>query len=244
MISRNSVSNEGNIITVVAITTPTITWDKIPWCLSNNLLIPFDKSNMQARAANTKGIITPKFNLEIPSNIGWYKPKNNSNEDELNPGTIKLNPQTIPQKIQANKLVGNVTFVFNFNKDKMMLRIPMTSARKSGLRRVADASVIDIAENTLKGKAKAKRVQWSKRSQEYVSKINSGDPIAVAEVLRDLYKNPALSEQTYSERQLYEQALSRFSAEYAVVHNITEAEACIKLETILKDRSSSKSSLA
>ena len=132
----------------------------------------------------------------------------------------------------------------NFNKDKMMLRIPVASAKKSGLRRVADASVIEIAENTLKGRAKVKRAQWSKRSQEYTTKINSGDPISVAEVLRDLYKNPAISEQTYSEQQLYKQALGRFSAEYAVVHKISEAEACVKVESILKNRSSSKESLS
>lgn len=172
-----------------------------------------------------------------------------SKDYTFNPGDFVVYPvHGVGQvkEIQNTAVAGQSLdlIAINFNKDKMMLRIPMTSAKKSGLRRVADASVIDIAENTLKGKAKVKRVQWSKRSQEYVAKINSGDPIAVAEVLRDLYKNPAISEQTYSERQLYEQALGRFSAEYAVVHNMTEAEACSKLETILRNKSSAKSTLS
>lgn len=124
----------------------------------------------------------------------------------------------------------------HFNKDKMMLRIPLASAQKSGLRQVSDTSVMDIAEHTLRGKSKVKRTQWTKRAQEYDAKINSGDPVAVAEVLRDVYKNPAIAEQTYSERQVYERALSRFVPEYAVIHKIDEGTAQAKLESILKNK--------
>ena len=87
---------------------------------------------------------------------------------------------------------------------------------------------MDEALNTLKGKAKIKRTQWGKRSQEYMAKINSGDPVAVAEVLRDLYKDPNKSEQTYSERQFYEQAMARLVSEYAVVKKVKEDEAAVK----------------
>lgn len=125
----------------------------------------------------------------------------------------------------------------NFNKDKLTLRIPMPNARKTGLRQIVTPAAMDEAIHTLKGKAKIKRAQWGKRSQEYMSKINSGDPILVAEVLRDLYKDPEKAEQTYSERQIYEQAMARLVSEYAVVKKIKEEEAISKLENILHTKS-------
>ena len=173
-----------------------------------------------------------------------------SKDYTFNPGDFVVYPaHGVGQvkEIQQTAVAGqNLDLIaINFNKDKMMLRIPLGSAQKSGLRRVVDASVMDSAVHTLKGKAKIKRVQWSKRSQEYLSKINSGDPIATAEVLRDLYKNPAISEQTYSERQIYEQALGRFASEYAVVNKLNEVDATAKVESILESKSSSsKSSLS
>ena len=173
-----------------------------------------------------------------------------SKDYTFNPGDFVVYPaHGVGQvkEIQQTSVAGqNLDLIaINFNKDKMMLRIPLGTAQKSGLRRVADASVMESATKTLKGKARIKRIQWSKRSQEYLSKINSGDPIAVAEVLRDLYKNPAVSEQTYSERQIYEQAMGRFAAEYAVVHKIDEKSATAKVESILQSKTSvSKSSLS
>lgn len=165
-----------------------------------------------------------------------------SKDYTFNPGDFVVYPaHGVGQvkEIQQTAVAGqNLDLIaINFNKDKMMLRIPLNSAKKSGLRQVADASVLDSAIRILKGKAKVKRAQWSKRSQEYLSKINSGDPIAVAEVLRDLYKNPAVAEQTYSERQIYEQAMGRFASEYAVIHHIKESEAAIKVESILQSKS-------
>ena len=169
-----------------------------------------------------------------------------SKDYTFNPGDFVVYPaHGVGQvkEIQQTSVAGqNLDLIaINFNKDKMMLRIPLNSAQKSGLRRVANASVMDEAVHTLKGKAKVKRVQWSKRSQEYISKINSGNPVAVAEVLRDLYKNPAVSEQTYSERQIYEQAMGRFVAEYAVVHQLDETDAVSKVESILLGKSSKPS---
>ena len=171
-----------------------------------------------------------------------------SKDYTFNPGDFVVYPaHGVGQvkEIQNTAVAGqNLDLIaINFNKDKMMLRIPLISAQKSGLRQVADASVMEIAEHTLKGKAKIKRTQWSKRSQEYLSKINSGDPIAVAEVLRDVYKNPSVSEQTYSERQIYEQAMGRFASEYAIVHKINETDAMAKVESILQSKSAAKPSL-
>ena len=92
---------------------------------------------------------------------------------------------------------------------------------------------MDDAVNVLKGKAKVKKIMWSRRAQEYENKINSGNPIAIAEVVRDLYRHDNLAEQSYSERQIYEQALDRLANEYAVCHNISADEATQKLIEVL-----------
>lgn len=167
-----------------------------------------------------------------------------SKDYTFNPGDFVVYPaHGVGQvtEIQQTVVAGqNLDLIaINFTKDKMMLRIPLASAQKSGLRQVATPAVMDTAIHTLKGKAKIKRAQWSKRSQEYATKINSGDPIAVAEVLRDLYKNPAIAEQTYSERQIYEQAMGRFVSEYAIVNKMDESEAAVQLESILQNKATS-----
>ena len=115
--------------------------------------------------------------------------------------------------------------VVNFDKDKMTLRIPMAKAETTGLRKISNSDTINDALTTLKGKAKVKKVMWSRRAQEYENKINSGNPVAIAEVIRDLHRNENLAEQSYSERQIYEQALDRLSNEYAVFENISASEA-------------------
>ncbi len=123
--------------------------------------------------------------------------------------------------------------VVNFAKDKMTLRIPMSKAETTGLRKISEESTMSDALATLKGKAKVKKVMWSRRAQEYENKINSGSPVAIAEVIRDLYRSENLAEQSYSERQIYEQALDRLANEYAVCENIAPAEATSKILSIL-----------
>ena len=120
-----------------------------------------------------------------------------------------------------------------FTKDKMTMKIPSNQALDKGLRQVATPVMMETVEKVLRKKPKAKRVQWSKRSAEYTTKIGSGDPVALAEVIRELYKDPAIATQTYSERQLYEKAMGRLAPEYAVIHHITEAEAMAKIEECL-----------
>jgi len=122
----------------------------------------------------------------------------------------------------------------HFTKDKMTMKIPSDQAVEKGLRQVATPITMETVETVLRKKVKAKRVQWSKRSAEYIAKIGSGDPVSLAEVLRELYKDPAVASQTYSERQLYEKALGRLAPEYAVVHNMSEAEACSAIEACLQ----------
>lgn len=134
------------------------------------------------------------------------------------------------QKIAGSELE---LIVVNFDKDKMTLRIPMAKADTIGLRRISESSTMDDAVNVLKGKAKVKKIMWSRRAQEYENKINSGNPIAIAEVVRDLYRKDNLAEQSYSERQIYEQALGRLANEYAVCHSISADEATKQLIEVL-----------
>lgn len=123
--------------------------------------------------------------------------------------------------------------VVNFDKDKMTLRIPMAKAEITGLRKISGEDTMSDALSTLKGKAKVKKVMWSRRAQEYENKINSGSPVAIAEVVRDLYRSENLAEQSYSERQIYEQALDRLANEYAVFESISSDSATKKLLDIL-----------
>ena len=125
------------------------------------------------------------------------------------------------QKVAGTELE---LIVVNFDKDKMTLRIPMAKAETTGLRQISDANVMEDAISTLKGKAKVKKIMWSRRAQEYENKINSGSPVAIAEVIRDLHRNENLAEQSYSERQIYEQALDRLANEYAVFQNMPVSE--------------------
>ena len=121
-------------------------------------------------------------------------------------------------------------FVINFVKDKMTLRVPTAKIVSVGMRKLAEPPLVKRALETLKGRARIKRTMWSRRAQEYEAKINSGDIVAIAEVVRDLYRSETQPEQSYSERQLYEAALDRLSREIAAVQKITETEAIKEIE--------------
>lgn len=124
-------------------------------------------------------------------------------------------------------------FVINFVKDKMTLRVPTAKIVAVGMRKLAEGAVVKRALETLKGRARIKRTMWSRRAQEYEAKINSGDIVAIAEVVRDLYRSETQPEQSYSERQLYEAALDRLSREISAVQHLTETEAVKEIEAAL-----------
>jgi len=124
-------------------------------------------------------------------------------------------------------------FVINFVKDKMTLRVPTAKIAAVGMRKLAEGPIVKRALETLKGRARIKRTMWSRRAQEYQTKINSGDIVSIAEVVRDLYHSESQPEQSYSERQLYEAALDRLSREIAAVQHITETEAVKEIEGAL-----------
>ena len=121
-------------------------------------------------------------------------------------------------------------FVINFVKDKMTLRVPTAKIASVGMRKLADGPVVKRALETLKGRARVKRTMWSRRAQEYEAKINSGDLIAISEVVRDLFRSEEQPEQSYSERQLFEQAMDRMSREIGAVNKLTLTEAVQLIE--------------
>lgn len=124
-------------------------------------------------------------------------------------------------------------YAIGFEKDRMRLKIPVMKAKTSGLRRLSTGERLQDALKTLKGRSRVRRTMWSRRAQEYEMKINSGDPIAIAEVLRDLKRSSDDSEQSYSERQIYQSALERLAREVAAVERTTEAVAVERLEGLL-----------
>ena len=124
-------------------------------------------------------------------------------------------------------------YVITFDHEKMTLRVPTGKARSSGLRSLAEGDVVSQALNTLKGRARVKRTMWSRRAQEYEAKINSGDLISIAEVVRDLHRAENQPEQSYSERQLYESALDRMAREVAAIEQIDRDAAIIMLNKSL-----------
>lgn len=120
--------------------------------------------------------------------------------------------------------------VISFEKDKMTLRVPVAKISSVGMRKLAEPTLVRKALDTVKGRARVKRTMWSRRAQEYEAKINSGDLVSIAEVVRDLYRADTQPEQSYSERQLYEAALDRMAREIAVVNEISETEAVRQIE--------------
>jgi CarD family transcriptional regulator len=134
------------------------------------------------------------------------------------------------QEVSGHKLS---VFVVHFDKDRMTLRVPVTKATASGLRRLSTQKEMQSALARLKGRSKAKRTMWSRRAQEYEAKINSGDPASIAEVVRDLYRNAGQPDQSYSERQIYQAALDRLVREFAAVEAIDEQTATQRLEQMM-----------
>jgi len=120
-----------------------------------------------------------------------------------------------------------------FEKDRMRLKLPVSKAKASGLRKLSSKERLKDALATLQGRSQTRRIMWSRRAQEYETKINSGDPVSIAEVLRDLKKDDTQSEQSYSERQIYQAALERLAREVAAIEEIAEDKAVEKLEVVL-----------
>jgi CarD family transcriptional regulator len=139
------------------------------------------------------------------------------------------------EEIVEQEIAGFILrlYVVRFEKEKMTLRVPVNKAEESGLRKLSTRQQIDVALTTLKGRSRVSRAMWSRRAQEYEAKINSGDPVSIAEVVRDLHRNAGQPDQSYSERQIYEAALERLARELAAVEKIDSDAATVKLEQFL-----------
>jgi CarD family transcriptional regulator len=140
------------------------------------------------------------------------------------------------EKIAVEDIAGHRLELIHitFEENRMTLRVPVSKARTAGLRKLASRKMFDEALAVLKGRARIKRTMWSRRAQEYEAKINSGDPIAIAEVVRDLHRNAGQPDQSFSERQIYEAAMDRLAAELAAIDQTDKMAASIKLANFLK----------
>lgn len=128
-------------------------------------------------------------------------------------------------------------YTISFEQDRMRLKLPVSKVKNSGLRKLSSGDRLKEALSTLKGRSRVKRTMWSRRAQEYETKINSGDPVAIAEVLRDLRRDEEKGEQSYSERQIYQAALERLAREVAAIEDIDEKSAAERLEDVLQTAS-------
>ncbi len=137
--------------------------------------------------------------------------------------------------IEKEKIAGHdlQLIVVTFDNDRMTLRVPTAKMATSGLRKLSSRKVMNNAVTTLKGRARVKRTMWSRRAQEYEAKINSGNPVSIAEVVRDLHRNVGQPDQSFSERQIYEAAMERLAGEFAAVESIDKDKAAEKLEEVL-----------
>jgi CarD family transcriptional regulator len=162
----------------------------------------------------------------------------NNNSVDFKKGDYVVYPAHGVGKVECidTQIIGGMDvklYTIYFEKDRMRLKVPVMKAQSAGLRRLCSESRIKDAIKTLKGRAKIRRTMWSRRAQEYETKINSGDPVAIAEVLRDLKRSNDDTEQSYSERQIYQSALERLAREVAAIEKIPEDKATARLETIL-----------
>jgi CarD family transcriptional regulator len=137
--------------------------------------------------------------------------------------------------VETQRIFGSEieVFVVSFDKEKMTLRVPVGKAVEAGMRRLSSRDKMKAALTTLRGRARVKRTMWSRRAQEYGAKINTGDPISIAEVVRDLHRSSDQPDRSYSERQLYEAALDRLAREFAAVEQIEPDIAAERLEKLL-----------
>lgn len=125
-------------------------------------------------------------------------------------------------------------FVISFDKNKLMLKIPTSKAISAGLRQISTRSDMKEVFDSLRHKNKKKKAMWSKRAQEYEEKINSGDPVSLAQVIRELYKEGGDSALSFGERQVYQLAMERLAKEISIIENIEETEAIRRLEGMLQ----------
>ena len=200
-----------------------------------------DNASAKKVSAPAKKVTTPAGTLK---SVASPKPKPASKKPKLQfkAGDYVVYPTHgvgLVQGIEKEVIEGHKLelVVVTFDNDRMTLRVPMEKMDTSGLRELSNRTTMDNAMTTLKGRARIKRTMWSRRAQEYEAKINSGDPISIAEVVRDLHRNVGQPDQSFSERQIYESALERLAGEVAAVNGTDKDKAVEKLEQVLQTSS-------
>lgn len=186
------------------------------------------KAKRPAKAATAKVAAAPKRKKKAPRKVNGFAVGDHVVYPAHGVGRITaIDEQTIAdQTIQM--------FVVAFEKDKMTLMVPTDKVESARMRRLSSRETMDTVLSTLRGRARLRRVMWSRRAQEYDAKLNSGDPVAIAEVLRDLHRNVGQPDQSYSERQMYEAALDRLAREFAAVEKTDTERAASKIEDVLR----------
>jgi CarD family transcriptional regulator len=211
-------------------------WKSGPRTISDWTKVTQKKSSLAANAA------TPAPRSSDPSKIAVSSTKSSSKSSATKVGFKTSEFIVYPAHgvgqivaIEEQEVAGFrlELYVISFVKDKMTLKVPTPKVAAVGMRKLADADVVRKALDTLTGRARIKRTMWSRRAQEYEAKINSGDLVAIAEVVRDLFRSDVQPEQSYSERQLYEAALDRMAREIAAVQKIGDSEALKLIESQL-----------
>jgi len=191
---------------------------------------PAREMDMEMTAPKTTAAPAPAPK-KVPANSNSKKHEFKTNDHVVYPthGVGRI------QKVDEQEVAGIrlELFVIAFEKDKMILRVPTAKAKAVGMRKLSSPDVVATALNTLRGRARIKRTMWSRRAQEYEAKINSGDLVSIAEVVRDLHRATGQPEQSYSERQLYEAALARMAREVAAIERIDEPAAVKRVEGAL-----------
>ena len=127
-------------------------------------------------------------------------------------------------------------YVVKMEQSKLTIRVPIDKQEEVGLRKISPKKIIEQVLDVLKLKPKIRRIMWSRRAQEYDSKIFSGDPIKIAEVVRDLFRKNSQAEQSYSERQMFHIAIERLAREVAAVEKTDYFQSTEKIEHILKNK--------
>tara|TARA_B000000609_G_C24162586_1_gene344742 strand:+ start:579 stop:1415 length:837 start_codon:yes stop_codon:yes gene_type:complete len=193
-----------------------------------------------SKKATPKKVVSKKAasNKTVPEKVD--KKKAISKKEQFLPEQYVIYPSHgIGQilEIEKKEIAGQMLkmYVIEFEKEKMILRVPIEKTKEIGVRKVSTKNQLKEIFEILTGKAKIRRTMWSRRAQEYEAKINSGDIKLLTEVVRDLFRSDSQPEQSYSERQLYEAARERLSREVAVIEKTDEQKAVEKMETILNN---------
>src|ERR1700753_3895487 len=195
-------------------------------------------SRLSAQEEKMTAVKTPPKPVAAAAALPKKVPANSNKKHEFKTNDHVVYPTHGVGKVSGieEKEVAGVKlelFIIEFEKDKMTLRVPVNKAKTVGMRKLSSPEVVNGALNTLKARARIKRTMWSRRAQEYEAKIDSGDLVSIAEVVRDLHRAGGQPEQSYSERQLYEKALARMAREVAAVERTDEQTAVKRVEGML-----------